>query len=364
MFRENEVNKMNKIKLGIFGAGSILDAYAPAISANSDVCEVKAIAVASIEKESARVREKLGDDVEIFEGYQELLDNADIDAVIVNLPHDLHAPATIAAAKAGKNVLCEKVMARTAEECKSMVAACEEAGVSLVIGHDRRYFPDWYSLKKLIESGRLGKILFYKLEHNQNVIFPKDSWVFPAERLGGGAIMSCLTHQIDALRWFEGEIDTVCCMSVTLPDRMEGESIGAMTAMMKSGALALLSINWATTSHRTANGLWYEFIHVCGTDGEAYFMSDKGTFFKIHDESDKAIFEYALPQTDTAFERIHPQSDMVPHTFMVTEWLKHLRGQESDIRTYGQDIVNTVEAAQAAYIARDTGTYVKLPLGG
>jgi len=354
--------KTDKIKLAVLGAGTILDAYAPAFAANDDRCEVVAVAVSDKTRKAAHIREKLGDKVEIYEGWQTLVDNADFDAAIINLPHDLHAEATEAVAGAKKHVLCEKVMARNVAECRRMIDACKQNGVSLVIGHNRRYEADWVSLKELIDSGKLGKILFYKLEHNQNVIFPKDNWVFESERLGGGAIMSCLTHEIDALRWFGGETDTVTCMSTVLPERMQGECIGAVTAMMKSGALALLSINWTTTSHRTKNGLWYELIHVCGTEGEAYYLTGRGTNYKIHGASDKAIFEYALPETDVAFERILPGTGLPSHTVMVMEWLKFLRGEPNKVCTFGEDSIHTVEVAQAAYISRDTGTFAKLPL--
>jgi UDP-N-acetyl-2-amino-2-deoxyglucuronate dehydrogenase len=354
--------KMKKINIGICGAGTILDAYAPAIAANIDRCTVKAICVTSKAKYAERIHEKLGNDVLIYESWEEMFARPDLDAVIINLPHDLHMPATIAAAKAGKHVLCEKVMARNIEECQAMIDACDDAGVSLVIGHDRRYFPEWKALKEIIDSGKLGRILFYKLEHNQNVIFPKNSWVYKSERLGGGAIMSCLTHQIDTLRWFDGEIDTLACLSVTDPERMEGECIGTITAMMKSGALATLSINWNTTSNRTRNGLWYEFIHVCGTDGEAYYMSNKGTFYKIHDDSDKAIFDYALPETKAEFIKVEPSETGASHTILLTEWLKSLGGEPADIRTFGTDCIHTVEAAQAAYMSRDNKIFVKLPL--
>lgn len=353
---------MKKINIGICGAGSILDAYAPALKANSEYCTVKAVAVNNPEKSAERVQEKLGDDVEVIRGWENLMTRPDIDAVIIALPHDLHLPATLAAAKNGKQILCEKVMARNVNECSQMIEACNKAGVSLVIAHDRRYYPAWKALKDIIDSGKLGKILFYKLEHNQNVIFPKGSWVFNKDQLGGGAIMSCLTHQIDALRWFDGEFDKVACMSVTEPDRMQGECIGAITAQMKSGALATLSINWHTTSNRTKNGLWYEFIHVCGVDGEAYFMTDRGTYFKIHDDSDKALFEYALPETETKFEKVELDESMAPHTFMVTEWIKFLRGEKADIRTFGKDCIGTVEVAEAAYRSRETGKFVSLPL--
>lgn len=355
---------MKKTGIGICGAGTILDAYAPALSANSEKCEVKAVCVSSKTKSASRIHEKLGDHVEIYDDWEKMFARDDIDAVIINLPHDLHLPATLAAARAGKHVLCEKVMARNVDECQQMIDACEKAGVSLIIGHDRRYFPEWKALKDIIDSGKLGRILFYKLEHNQNVIFPKGSWVYQADRLGGGAIMSCLTHQIDALRWFGGEIDTLACLTVTEPDRMEGECIGAILAQMERGPLATLSINWYTTSNRSKNGLWYEFIHVCGTDGEAYFMSDKGTFYKIFGPSDKALFEYALPETDDGFVKVEIEETKAPHTVLVTEWLKYLNGQPADIRTFGMDCIRTVEVAQAAYESRDNRRFVKLPLRG
>lgn len=353
---------MKKLGIGIFGAGTILDAYAPALAANEDRCSVRAVCVSSRDKSSERVHAKLGSGVAVLDRWDEMLARDDIDAVIINLPHNLHLPATLAAAQAKKHVLCEKVMARNIDECGRMLQACEDAGVTLVIGHDRRYFPEWKALRDLINTGKLGRILYFKLEHNQNVIFPKGSWVFRRDGIGGGAIMSCLTHQIDALRWMGGEVGTVASMSATLPERMEGECIGVIAARMASGALAHLSINWFTTSNRTDNGLWYELIHVCGTEGEAYFMSDRGAFFKVHDESDKRLFEYALEPTKKAFEKIEVGETRSPHTIMVTEWLKMLRGEPADIRTWGSDSMKTVEVAEAAYRSEASGCFVSLPI--
>ena len=108
------------------------------------------------------------------------------------------------------------------------------------------------ALKEIVDSGVLGEIFFWKLDHNQDVIFPEGSWVRTKDGIGGGAIMSCLTHQIDALRWYGGEVESVTCMTKVLPQRMEGELLGVMAAKMASGALAELSINWWTRSHRGA----------------------------------------------------------------------------------------------------------------
>lgn len=352
---------MKKIKIGICGAGAILDAYAPALAANSDACEVVAVAVASPEAEADRIRQKLGD-VDIYPGWDTMLATADIDAVIINLPHHLHAPAVKAAAAAGKQILCEKVMARSVAECQEMIDVCSAAGVKLVIGHDRRYWPEWAALKDIVASGRLGRILFYKLEHNQNVVMPKDDWGYYIEKIGGGAIMSCLTHQIDALRWFDGEVGSVSCMSVTEPDRMQGECIGVITAQMKSGALALLEINWYTMSHRSENGLWYELIHICGTKGEAYYMSDRGVFFKEFSPADMSVTGYIMPESDAGFVRVEPSSTDSSHTVLVREWLKLLRGEPSLVTTFGSDSIKTVEVAQAAYMSREQQRFISLPI--
>ncbi len=89
--------------------------------------------------------------------------------------------------------------------------------------------------------------------------------------------MSCLTHQIDALRWFEGEVDKLYAVSCTVPEYMEGECIGAILCDMKSGAKAELTINWHSHISRDFK---CEHVHVTGTKGEAYFCSGLGSFFR------------------------------------------------------------------------------------
>jgi predicted dehydrogenase len=243
-----------------------------------------------------RIHRLLGPDVTLYADYSELIEKADVEAVDIVLPHNLHMPATVAAAQAGMHVLTEKVMARNVYECDRMIEACNKGNVTLTVCHDRRYSEEWGSVKDIIASGRLGELLFFKLEHNQNVIFPEGAWVRYRDGIGGGAIMSCLTHQIDALRWFGGEVDSVNCMSKVMPERMQGECIGSVLARMASSAIAQLSINWWTTSNRSQNGLWYELIHVCGTEGEVYYMSGKGTYLKIFDRPTEPV-------------RVQPQAD-------------------------------------------------------
>lgn len=358
-----------KLRVVIMGGGGILCRHAPGFLQAADYCEVVAVAE-SDESRHNRIRELLANpDIAIYKDYNELYKLDNIDAVDIILPHYLHMDAAVRAAEKGWHVLVEKVMARNTWECEQMIAACKKAGVTLTVCHDRRYAGDWVALKRVIETGVLGNILFWKLEHNQDVIFPEGSWVREPDMLGGGAIMSCLTHQIDALRWMGGELDEVSCMTVVEPSRMKGECIGAINAKMKSGSLATLSINWHTQSNDAPkNPLWYEFVYVCGTDGEAYFMSGKGTFVKPRTPKPEAVeyraegLNFVFEKGDAGFVSVNHAYENNGHIKCIQEFVKAASGETAEILTDGADSVKTVEVAEAAYISNMQKTTVALPV--
>ena len=285
-----------KIRIAILGAGSILKAHAAGFRRAADRCAVVAVAREHASN-TDEVRELFGN-VPVDSDWRKTVARDDVDAVDILLPHDLHLAATVEAARAGKHVMVEKVMARNIDECDRMIKACQKAGVSLSVCHDRRYQPDWMALQQVVASGLLGRVHLWRLEHNQDVDLPAGSWIRSAERLGGGAVMSCLTHQIDGLRWYAGEVESVTCMTQVMPARMEGETIGVIAARMKSGALAQLSINWATRmGWGRPNDLWSEVNHVTGERGEAYYVCGKGTFLALRENPAAAahLFEGKPP---------------------------------------------------------------------
>lgn len=345
-----------KIRIGILGAGGIVGAHAPGFAAMADRCEVVAVAEPNPAR-AGRIRELFGGQVRIEPDYRQVVAAPDVDAVDILLPHDMHLPATVAAAAARRPVLIEKVMARSVAECDAMIAACARADVPLVVCHDRRYEPHWRALKRVVDSGALGDIHFWKLEHNQDVAVGPDHWIFSRERLGGGAVMSCLTHQIDALRWMGGEARTVTGMTKVIPTRMEGETVGALVAEMASGALAQLSINWFTRSPWCENGLWYELVHVSGSRGEAYFLSGRGTFVRLHEGDLGPVGPCEAPAGE-GFARVIPDEACTGHVRCIREWVRMLRGEPHEVVTWGQDSRRTVAFAEAAYRAVETRRFV------
>ena len=349
-----------KLQIGILGGGGILGAHMTGFPKVADRCTVVAIAEVNPGRDP-EIRRMLGPDVRIVRDYREVLEMPEIVGVDILLPHHLHLPATVAAAQAGKHVLVEKVMARNIWECDRMIAACEKAGVTLTVCHDRRYHGEWQALKEIVDSGVLGEAFFWKLDHNQNVVLPPASWAHWKDGIGGGCIMSCLTHQIDGLRWYAGEVEGVTCMTCERPERMQGEFLGVLTARLKSGALAELSINWWTKSNQGENRLWYEMVQVCGSRGEAYRMDGRGTFIRLHDASDRAAVARYGQAALQRFVKVDCGT-WGGHERCIAEWVKLLRGEPAAITTSGRECRGTVEVAEAAYRSVTSGRTVKLPI--
>lgn len=369
------IKTMNrKLRVAILGGGGILQAHAPGFTRLADKVQV-VCAAESDPLRHDRMRKLLDDpNLKIYMDYNEVFQRDDIDAVDIILPHFLHMDAAVKAANKGWHVLTEKVMARNTWECQRMIDVAKKNNVVLMVSHDRRYAGDWVALNKIVKSGKLGRILFWKLEHNQDVVFPEGSWVRDPNGLGGGAIMSCLTHQIDALRWMGGEVEKVNCMTVVEPSRMMGECAGTITAKMASGALAQLSINWYTQSHdwagKAKNRLWYEFIQVCGTEGEAYYMHGKGTFMKLNSHAANTN-EYAIDGDSGEaadddivrnFVKVDEPTTITGHQKCIEEFVKASCGEPAEVLTSGEDTIKTVEVAEAAYIAASQDVTVKLPI--
>lgn len=352
------------LRIGILGGGGILGAHAPGYAAAREGATVVAVAEPN-ERLYERIRELVGPGVKMYGDYRQLLEAESVDGVDILLPHDLHMPAAVAAARAGRHVLVEKVMARNIWECDRMIEACQQAGVTLTVCHDRRYAGEWMALKRVVDSGALGEIHYWKLDHNQDVnLRAAGSWAVTVDGVGGGAVMSCLTHQIDALRWLGGEAERVTCMTKCVPERMDGELIGVLAATMKSGALAHLAINWETRSQSGPNELWYEMAHVTGSAGEAYYMSGRGTFVRLHNRPAadlRTMFDLEGEAPEGGFARLRADGG-IGHPRCVIEWLKLLRGEANIVSTTGRDARATVELAEGAYRSVRTGRVIRLPI--
>ena len=134
-------------------------------------------------------------------------------------PNDAHAEPSIAAAQAGKHVLCEKPLARTAEEAKTMLDAVQKAGVKHMVAFNYRFVPAIRQMRLLIESGALGRIYHFRATYLQEWIMPHYNmpmiWRLDKRVAGSGALGDLGAHIIDLGRYLVGEIDSVSAMTRT-----------------------------------------------------------------------------------------------------------------------------------------------------
>jgi len=143
-------------------------------------------------------------------------------------PNDAHAEPCIAAAEAGKHILCEKPLGRTAEESKQMWDAVEKAGVKHMVAFNYRFVPAIRQIRKLIESGALGKIYHFRAVYLQEWVMPHHNlpmiWRLQKSLAGSGALGDLGAHIIDLGRYLVGEIDSVSAMTKTfITERPNGD---------------------------------------------------------------------------------------------------------------------------------------------
>ena len=152
--------------------------------------------------------------------WRRLVERDDIDAIDICTPNNLHAEIAIAAAQAGKDVLCEKPLAMNVEEGLRMVEEIERAGVANTVWYNYRRVPAVTLAKKLIDEGRLGRIFHYRANFLQDWTISADLpqggaalWRLDAQAAGSGVTGDLLAHCIDTALWLNGGIQDVSAMS-------------------------------------------------------------------------------------------------------------------------------------------------------
>jgi len=200
--------------------------------------------------------------------WRKLVDSPDIDLIDIASPNDTHAEIAIAAARAGKMVMCEKPLGRNAAEAEAMTQAVEKAGVPNSVWYNYRRVPAVTLAKQLIDEGRLGKIFHYRAKFLQDWTISEDLpqggaglWRLDVKVAGSGVTGDLLAHCIDTALWLNGSIDNVSAMTETfikqrkhnLTGKVEKVGIDdacAFLARFKNGSLATFESTRYARGHK------------------------------------------------------------------------------------------------------------------
>ena len=142
----------------------------------------------------------------------------DIDVIDICTPNNVHAEIAIAAAEAGKHIICEKPLARTVDEARAMAAAVKKAGIIHMVAFNYRRTPAIALAKKYIEEGRIGRILNFRGTYLQDWSADPDgplSWRFQKKIAGSGTVGDIATHVVDLAHYLVGPIETVNAITTT-----------------------------------------------------------------------------------------------------------------------------------------------------
>ncbi len=175
--------------------------------------------------------------------YHEMLENPEIDVVCICTPSGLHGEPTIAAAKAGKHVLCEKPLEVTREKMDAMIAACRGAGVKLGGIFQRRTYPTIQAVRRMIQDGKFGKMVLggaYLKYYRSPEYYKSAGWRGTWELDGGGALMNQGVHGIDEILWLMGPVKSVFARCDHLVRDIEVEDTAVILVEYESGAYGII----------------------------------------------------------------------------------------------------------------------------
>jgi predicted dehydrogenase len=195
-------------------------------------------------------------------------------------PNSIHAEPTIAAARAGKHVVCEKPLGRTAEESHEIWQAAETAGVRHLCGFNYRFVPAVRLARELLEAGELGELVHFRLRYLQGWSWEADpqAWRFDPEQTGTGVLGDIGSHAIDLARYFAGEIARVSAgVRTIVPERRVDDHFVAAVEF-ESGVLGTLEGSQLARGHKNSNAF-----ELNGTRGSVAFDAERLNELQVAD---------------------------------------------------------------------------------
>lgn len=331
------------VRWGLIGASTIARQFV--IGAIRAGGEGDAVAVMSSSPERAASYAKENGIAESFSSLDELL-AANIDAVYISTTNELHLEQALAAAKAGKHVLCEKPLALTSADARKMVAACRTAGVELATNHHLRNAGAHRAMREAIASGRIGKPVAARVFHSVYLPEHLQGWRLTKPEAGGGVVLDITVHDADTLRFVLGD-DPVEISAFTQSGGMAGNGLedGAMCIWrFRSGIIAQSHEGFTTKFADTG-------FEVHGSEGSLY-AKDVMTQKPVG----SVLLRTARGEEELSFDRedLYARSLRAFHAA--------IRGEGRPAAT-GEDGVWSLACAEAALQSARSGRAVRIEAG-
>jgi predicted dehydrogenase len=280
-----------------------------------------------------------------YAGWDALL--ADVDVVDICTPTHLHYEQVLRAAEAGKDIVCEKPIARTVEQAQAMIAACKTAGVKLLVAHVVRFFPEYALAKAAVGRGEIGQVAVVRLA--REAFRPKkavNNWFVDFEK-SGGLMLDLMIHDIDYARWVAGEVESVFAKSIGTSHPGAPVDHGLAILTHCNGTISHVAGSWAYPPPE-----FHTRFEIAGSAGLIEFDSDTTAPLSLHlhkTDSGEAP-DVPLPSS--------PLSES-PYATQIKAFYNHL-AHDAPVRITAEDGLAALQIALAAIESARTGIAISL----
>ncbi len=269
---------MSELAVAVAGCGGMGGTH---LARWSEVSGARIAAVCDLDAASAmRVAAQYG--AEAHTDWRSLTESREINIIDICTPPSLHAEIALAALGSNKHVLCEKPLARTANEARAMVEKADETGRKLMTAFCHRFNPPILFAKDLIENDDLGRIVMFRSRFSGLFTGIEEKWFADPEISGGGCLLDTGVHSIDLFRYLVGEVAGATGKLAAYNPKLRVEDSAAVVLQGEKGALGVIESSWNTPGGRNV-------VELNGTAGACFVDYDTGQVrFKT---ADMAVWE-------------------------------------------------------------------------
>ena len=284
--------------------------------------------------------------------WRALVERKDIDLIDIAAPNDSHHDIAIAAARAGKMVMCEKPLGRNAAESEAMVAAVEQAGTPNMVWYNYRRIPAVTLLRQLIDEGRLGRIFHYRAKFLQDWTISQDLpqggeglWRLDVNVAGSGVTGDLLAHCIDTALWLNGPISEVTAMTETFIKQRKHNLTGKVEPVGIDDASAFLARfqnGSLSTFEATRYARGHKALYTLEINGE-----HASAFWDLHDLHRLQWFDHKDEGRTRGWRSVHITDG--DHPYMKNWWVPGLQiGYEHSFTHQFADFLQAVGEGKTA----------------